>query len=198
MTASPAAPRRRMSRAERNRQLLDLSWALIGDAGADALSLGRLAELAGVAKPVVYDHFGSRNGLLAALYRDYDARQTAVFDAAIAGARPTLEDTARVFASSYVDCVLKQGREIPGVLAALDGSPELAALKRGYRQAFIAKYAAVWAPFAGPRGVSPARLWAMLGAADALSEAAVAGDVGEAQAKDELRRTLVNMVGGGA
>ncbi|KQR62505.1 TetR/AcrR family transcriptional regulator [Acidovorax sp. Leaf160] len=188
-------PRRRLPKGERLRQLLDVSWVLIGNEGTDALTLGRLADAAGVTKPVVYDHFGTRNGLLAALYQDFDIRQTAVIDAAIAASRPTLEDKAGVIAASYVACVLTQGREIPDVLAALGGSPELAAVKRQYQQAFIEKCEAIFAPFAGPKGVSPAGLWAMLGAADALSQAAVAGDIDEEQARDELRATILAMVG---
>lgn len=156
--------------------------------------MGRLAELAGVAKPVVYDHFGTRNGLLAALYQDFDERQTAIIDAAIAASRPTLKDKARVIAASYVDCVLTQGREMPDVLSALNGSPELATLKRQYEQAFIAKCRTILAPFSGPGGVSAGGLWAMLGAADSLSHAVVAGDLTEEQARDELIEVIVAMV----
>lgn len=133
--AAQDSPRRRLPRDERLRQLLDVSWTLIRDEGADALTLGRLADAAGVTKPVVYDHFGTRNGLLAALYQDFDVRQTALIDAAIAASKPTLKDKAHVIAASYIECVLTQGREIPGVLAALGGSPELAAVKRQYQQA---------------------------------------------------------------
>lgn len=192
--AAKDSPRRRLSRDDRLRQLLDVSWRLIRAEGSDALTLGRLAEEAGVTKPLVYGHFGTRNGLLAALYQDFDVRQTAVIDAAIAASKPTLQDKARVIADSYVECVLTQGREIPGVLAALDGSPELAAVKRQYQQTFIEKCQAILAPFAGPRGVSLASLWGMLGAADALSQAAVMGDIGEAEARSELQETILAMV----
>lgn len=195
MTSPTSTPsRRRLPREARTRQLLETSWTLIRDEGTDALTLGRLAEAAGITKPVVYDHFGTRNGLLAALYEDYDIRQTALFDAAVAAAKPNVQDKARVIASAYVDCVLTQGREIQGVLAALSGSPELAAIKRQYQEAFIKKCAGIFAPFAGPEGVSTASLWAMLGAADALSDAAVVGDITEAQAKEELRLTILGMV----
>ncbi len=114
-----------MSREERQRQLLDVAWQLVREDGTDGLTLGRLAELAGVTKPVVYDHFTTRPGLLAALYQEFDARQTALMDAALQTSEPTLASKAMVIASSYVDCVLLQGREIPGVIAALTSSPEL-------------------------------------------------------------------------
>ncbi|MBU4613154.1 TetR/AcrR family transcriptional regulator [Achromobacter sp. GG226] len=188
-TAEPTS-RRRLPRAERTRQLLDVAWTLIRAEGTDALTLGRLAEAAGVSKPVVYDHFVTRNGLLAALYQDYDVRQTAVFETAVASASPALEDKASVIAESYVACVLNQGSEIPGIVAALSGSPELAAVKRQYQHAFIAKCATILDPYAGPEGVPAARLWAMLGAADALSDAAAAGDLSPQAARDELARTV--------
>lgn len=188
------ATRRRLSRDERLRQLLDVSWQLIRVDGTDALTLGRLADEAGVTKPVVYDHFGTRNGLLVALYQDFDVRQTALIDAAIATSKPSLKDKANVIATSYIECVLTQGREMPDVLAALDGSPELAAVKRQYQHAFIAKCQRVLAPYAGPKGIAQASLWAMLGAADALSNAAVAADISEIQARDELREIILAMV----
>ncbi len=193
-TSPDASPRRRLPRAERTRQLLEVSWALVREEGTDALTLGRLAEAAGVTKPVVYDHFGSRNGLLAALYEDYDVRQTVIFDAAIDAARPTLQDKARVLATSYVHCVLTQGAEIAGVLAALGGSPELAAVKRRYQQVFIDKCADILQPFVGKAGVGTASLWGMLGAADALSEAAMAGDITPGQAEDELEAIILALI----
>ncbi|MDR0184365.1 TetR/AcrR family transcriptional regulator [Lysobacter arvi] len=188
------AARKRLPRELRLRQLLGVSWRLIRDEGTDALTLGRLAEAAGVTKPVVYSHFGTRNGLLAALYEDYDVRQTALMDEAIAMSGPTLEDKAQVIARSYVDCVLTQGREIPEVLAALNGSPELASVKRRYQHAFIRKTGDILAPFAGSNGLSLAALWAMLGAADALSNAAVAGEISREQASAELQDTILAMV----
>jgi AcrR family transcriptional regulator len=192
--ATAAPPRRRLSREQRLHQLLEVSWKLVSDEGTDALTLGRLSEEAGVTKPVVYDHFGTRHGLLAALYQDFNERQTEVIDAAIAASRPTLKDKASVIASTYVDCVLTQGREIPGLLAALNGSPELAAVKRQYQHAFIQKCQRILMPFSGPRGLSMASMWAMLGAADSLSHAAVTGEITDAQAKDELYQTILAMI----
>jgi AcrR family transcriptional regulator len=186
--------RLRLSREERLRQLLDVAWLLARREGTDALSLPRLSEMAAVTKPVVYDHFGTRNGLLIALYKDFDARQTALIDAAIADREPTLEGTARVIASAYVECVLAQGREISGVLAALAGSPELEAVKRDYQLAFIEKCRQTLADFVRPEGISQSASWAMLGAGDALAHAAVTGEVTAGEAKDELYAIILAMV----
>ncbi|WP_223570882.1 TetR/AcrR family transcriptional regulator [Pseudomonas sp. BF-R-26] len=187
-------PRRRMSREERQRQLLDVAWQLVREEGTEALTLGRLAEQAGVTKPVVYDHFTTRPGLLAALYQEFDARQTALMDAALQTSEPTLASKAMVIASSYVDCVLLQGREIPGVIAALTSSPELEKIKREYEAIFMDKCRNALLPFAGTGEIAPASLRAMLGAAEALSHAAATGEITPVQAQDELFATIVAMV----
>ena len=185
------APRRRLSREDRLRQLLDAAWQLVHDEGTEALTLGRLAELAGVTKPVVYDHFVTRAGLLAALYEDFDGRQNQVFAEALDASSATLEERAGVIASCYVDCVLLQGREIPGVIAALSSSPELETLKRKYEAIFLDKCRDALAPFGQ---VSQAGLRAMLGAAEALSYAAASGEISREEAQEELLATILAMV----
>ena len=105
--------RQRMTRANRRRQLLDLAWTLVREEGADALTLGRLADVAGVTKPVVYDHFSTRAGLVVAMFEEYDAEQSAALDAAVAEVGDGgVVDTARAIAVSYVDCVVRHGREL--------------------------------------------------------------------------------------
>ena len=198
MSSSPSAavpsPRRRLSRADRLQQLLAQAWQLVREEGTEALSLGRLAEQAGVTKPVVYDHFGTRAGLLAALYRDFDQRQGVVMDAALAASGPTLQDKAGVIAQAYVACVQTQGREIPGVIAALAGSPELARIKREYEAIFIEQCRTLLASFARAGALPTAGLWGMLGAAEGLSYAAVNGDITPQQAQQELADTIIAMV----
>ncbi|MFC3693727.1 TetR/AcrR family transcriptional regulator [Chenggangzhangella methanolivorans] len=184
------APRRRLTRDDRRRQLIEVSWRIAQAEGADALTLGRLAEQAEVAKPVVYDHFGTRNGLLAELYRDYDERVGAAMAAALSASPDTLEDKARVIADAYVDCVLKQGRELFGVAAALEGSAELGAVRRQCDAAFLDQCEAALAPFV-EAGISRIALIGALGAADALSHAAAAGDADAEDAREELSRVIL-------
>ncbi|MET1079673.1 MAG: TetR/AcrR family transcriptional regulator [Pseudomonas sp.] len=187
-------PRRRLSREERQRQLLDVAWKLVREDGTEGLTLGRLAEQAGVTKPVVYDHFGTRPGLLAALYKKFDARQHTLMDAALQTSESTLPSKATVIASSYIHCVLQQGKEIPGVIAALASSPELEEIKREHQALFMDKCRATLSPFTDGCVIAPAGLWAMLGAAEALSHAAVTGGITANQAQDELVETIVAMV----
>jgi AcrR family transcriptional regulator len=196
-TREPAAApkvRRRLTRAERYRQLIEVAWRLVREEGSDALTLGRLAEQSDVAKPVVYDHFGSRASLLAALYREYDDRQTAAMARALDSNERTLTSGAAVIASAYVDCVLSQGREIAGLVAALAGSPELEKVRHDCEVVFAQTCRAALAPFAPGRRISSAGLCAFLGAAEALSYAAVGGDITARQAKRELSETIIAMV----
>jgi len=187
-------PRRRLSREDRRRQLIEVAWQVIRADGTEALTLPRLAEQASVAKPVVYDHFATRPALLAALYQEFDTHQTALMDAAFQASEPTLPSRAMVIASSYVDCVLEQGREIPGVISALAGSPELAKVKRDYEAIFMEKCRTLLAPFAPAGTVASSGLLAMLGAAEVLSFAAASGDITPTDAKDELFQTILAMV----
>lgn len=186
--------RQRLTREDRQRQLIETAWRIVGEEGTDALTLGRLAERAGVAKPVVYSHFATRSALLIALYRDFDSREYAIMDAALTGSEASLHGKAGAIASSYVDCVLAQGREIPGVIAALAGSPELAAVKRDCDLIFLERCRSLLAPFAEGRAIPTAGLRAMLGAAEGLSHAATTGEVEASEAKQELFETIIAMV----
>ncbi len=190
--------RTRMSRENRLAQLMTTAWAIIRAEGTDALTLGHLAERAGVTKPVVYDHFGTRAGLLAALFRDFDARQDALMDAALDASPTTLEDRAQAMATAYVDCVLAQGREIPGVVAALEGSPELEQIMRAFRTMFLTKCRALFLPFAPSGEIHDPALWSMMGAAQLLSYAATIGEVTREEAIAELARAIHAMAGVGA
>ena len=187
--------RRRLSRADRYGQLIEVSWALVRAEGADALTLGRLAERAGVAKPVVYSHFASRAALLAALFTEFDDRQTAMLEEYLDAAEPSLHGRAGAIADSYVECALAQGRELTGVLAALEGSPELEQVKRESERAYSERCREILAPFGGADGVKSASLTAIFGAADALSHAAVSAALPADQAKEELAALIVTVVG---
>ncbi|KAF0863784.1 TetR/AcrR family transcriptional regulator [Pseudomonas sp. LD120] len=192
--ADPPKPRRRLAREDRLRQLLSVAWKIVGDEGSDALTLGRLAEHAGVTKPVVYDHFATRAVLLAELYRDFDKHQTLRMDAAIEGSDVTLESRATVIASSYVDCVLLQGREIPGVIAALASTPELEKTKREYETVFLNKCRVWFSPFMNNHEMSMASLHAILGCAEALSGAAARDEISSQEAKDKLLVVILAIV----
>jgi AcrR family transcriptional regulator len=57
--------RPRMTGKERREQLLDVGRSLFAQRGFDATSVEEIAQTAGVSKPVVYEHFGGKEGLYA-------------------------------------------------------------------------------------------------------------------------------------
>lgn len=58
--------RTRVSRGERERQILDAAAAVFTERGYANASMDAVAERVGVTKPVLYTHFGSKEGLLLA------------------------------------------------------------------------------------------------------------------------------------
>ncbi|WP_051300235.1 TetR/AcrR family transcriptional regulator [Actinomadura rifamycini] len=58
-----------MSRAERRRQMLDVAEQVFGERGYQATSMDEIADRCGVSKPMLYEHFGSKDGLLLACMR---------------------------------------------------------------------------------------------------------------------------------
>jgi AcrR family transcriptional regulator len=67
--SAPANPRRarrvRMTGKERREQLVDIGRALFAERGFEGTSVEEIAHKAGVSKPVVYEHFGGKEGLYA-------------------------------------------------------------------------------------------------------------------------------------
>jgi AcrR family transcriptional regulator len=74
----PAQGRRtrrvRMTGAERRQQLLDIGRTLFAEKGFESTSVEEIAAKAGVSKPVVYEHFGGKEGLYAVVV-DREMRQ---------------------------------------------------------------------------------------------------------------------------
>src|SRR5579875_3347576 len=65
MSESSGRPRVRMTGRERREQLLDVARTLFAERGYEATSIEEIAARATVSKPVVYEHFGGKEGLYA-------------------------------------------------------------------------------------------------------------------------------------
>src|SRR3954452_21156665 len=78
MSTVRAPARRRMRRDDRTRQLLEVAEAVISERGFQSASMDEIADRAGITKPVLYDHFGSKDGLFAAVIESArgDLRET--------------------------------------------------------------------------------------------------------------------------
>ena len=73
----PAVSRTRMTGKERREQLLDVGRSLFAAKGFDGTSIEEIAARAGVSKPVVYEHFGGKEGLYAVVV---DREMSALLD----------------------------------------------------------------------------------------------------------------------
>jgi AcrR family transcriptional regulator len=63
--ADAGSGRGRMSGKQRRAQLVDVGRALFAEKGLEGTSVEEIAATAGVSKPVVYEHFGGKEGLYA-------------------------------------------------------------------------------------------------------------------------------------
>ncbi|MGK8553201.1 TetR/AcrR family transcriptional regulator [Nocardia gipuzkoensis] len=165
MTATPT----RLSKQARREQLLDTAIAIVRSEGADGLTLPTLAEAAGVSRPIVYDHFGTRSGLLLALYRRLDERHRAATTQALRGAAPTPDEIARVMSTAYFACATDMP-EFNAVSAALKGNPEMEAIQHEMLDSYTDLMAAALLPHSGLT-VEALRLRCVgvLGAAEAIA-----------------------------
>lgn len=118
----------RLSKQARREQLLDTAVAIVRAQGADGLTLVTLAETAGVSRPITYDHFATRPGLLLALYQRLDERHRAAIAQTLQDAAPTADEISRAISTAYFSCATNMP-ELNAVSAALKGNPEMEAIQ---------------------------------------------------------------------
>jgi AcrR family transcriptional regulator len=97
-------PRIRLSAPQRRSQLLEVAGRLFAEQGFHGLSMEQLADAAGVSKPVLYQHFPSKQRLYLALLHDAVAELEARLRTALEG---TTDNQARVHGAiaAYFDFV---------------------------------------------------------------------------------------------
>ncbi len=88
-TPSKRPARARMTGTQRREQLLDVSRRLFAEKGFDNTSVEEIASRAQVSKPVVYEHFGGKEGIYAVVVdREITALTGALTGALEAGGHP--------------------------------------------------------------------------------------------------------------
>lgn len=178
-----SATARRLSQAERRRQLLDTALRIVREEGADRLTLGHLAVRAGVSKPVAYEHFGTRSGLLIELYRWVDVERVNAFRDSMATGERSRDETVRMLASAYIECAADTNGEFHAVGAALAGSEEKAAVFQELLDHSVHMFVSVLTPHCRlPPAELQQRCVGLVGAGEALSAARVRGHCSGAEA----------------
>jgi len=95
-----------MTGTQRRAQLLDVGRQLFAERGYDGTSVEEIAARAGVSKPVVYEHFGGKEGLYAVVVDREVASLLTAFTGALTGDSPReLLEQATLALLTYVeDC----------------------------------------------------------------------------------------------
>lgn len=185
-----------MAKDERRRQLLDTALVIVREEGTEALTLARLAERAGVTKPIAYEHFGTRTGLLIALFRDYDDRTTEAVRAALASGGSTPRVVAAILSAAYMDSCLSMGPEVSAIFDALSASAETEDFRRSFREFLVGEFRSAFAPFVKlSNRTGRALLIGILGAAETLAEEASARRLSRNEAIAALTRIMLGAIG---
>ncbi|MBD9731534.1 TetR/AcrR family transcriptional regulator [Streptomyces sp. H28] len=185
---------RRLSRHERRAQLVGIARDVIATEGTDALTLGYVASRAGISKPVVYDHFSSRSALLLSLYEDFDQRSLTDLQAAIAHTPPNLRQRVEAIASAHVACIVSQGVELSGVVAALAGTPALEEARRESERRYVDTCRQALRSADDTADLNEEAAIAFLGAADALGHAAARQTISPELARSTIITVLLSLV----
>jgi AcrR family transcriptional regulator len=105
--STPGVTRRRPTRSETRRALLDAAFAVFGRQGIARTSLSDIAAEAGLTKGAVYSNFASKDELLLAIMEDHLIERmhdaTAVFDGLASTPEAVREAGARLLASMVSD-----------------------------------------------------------------------------------------------
>ncbi|MDO3649558.1 TetR/AcrR family transcriptional regulator [Nocardia mangyaensis] len=188
-------PRSRMSKAARREQLLDTALAMVRENGTDGLTLVTLAEAAGVSRPIVYDHFGTRPDLLLALYRRLDERHRLATQRAVRDAPPTVDDIARVMSAAYFACATDIP-EFDEISAALKGNPQVQRVQQDMLDAYRDWMADTLQPYSTlPAVALRLRCVGILGAAETLAAELHRGASSAEEATTALTDLIVGSVG---
>lgn len=89
--SSKEPKRSRMSASQRREQLIDVARALFAEKGFEGTSIEEVAARAKVSKPVVYEHFGGKEGLYAVIVdRELSAISLAITSSLASSASPSV------------------------------------------------------------------------------------------------------------
>jgi AcrR family transcriptional regulator len=187
----------RLSREKRRAQLLDTALAIVCAEGAEALTLARVAEEAGVTKPIAYEHFETRAGLLKALYRRIDEQQCEAARSVLDARASTLEEAVSILSEAYVDCVLHIGKEFGTITAALSTIAETDEFLHAGRERYAEIYLEGLKRFnIPPSSQRKTIMLGVIGAAEALAREVTADRLGRRQAIDAISRIMLGAVSG--
>ena len=172
---------------------METALAIVRDKGTDRLTLGYLATHAGVSKPVVYDHFGDRSGLLIELYRWIDMERVDAFRDGLVSRSPSATEAIDELAAAYIDCAADTSGDFYAIGAALAGSEKKADVFQELLDNAIAMFVAVLTPHSGlSKAELTRRCTGLVGAGEAISAQMLRGGCD----REDAIRTFASMIAG--
>jgi AcrR family transcriptional regulator len=94
-----------MSSAQRRAQLIEVGRSLFAQQGLDGTSVEEIAAAAGVSKPVVYEHFGGKEGLYAVIFDREVERLGSAISTAIAEPKTSYRQVIERGANALLDYI---------------------------------------------------------------------------------------------
>src|SRR5664280_3292440 len=93
-----------MTGKQRREQLIEVGRKLFADKGFEATSIEEIAARAGVSKPVVYEHFGGKEGLYAVVVdREMQSLLSRFTTALTAGSPKEMLEQAALVLLTYIE-----------------------------------------------------------------------------------------------
>lgn len=113
---------KRLAKEQRRQQLLQVARSIIRTEGVEALTLGYLAEQAGITKPIAYRHFVDKDGLLISIYQEFSDKQKQDLSISLEQNIDGLDRTIHIFCKACLNFYIETGPEVGLVVAALSGT----------------------------------------------------------------------------
>ncbi|MHC1558205.1 TetR/AcrR family transcriptional regulator [Actinomycetospora sp. C-140] len=196
---SETHPRRRLAPEVRRQQVLDAAVAVFSEEGFHGASMDAVAARAGVSKPLVYAHGGSKEELFAAcLHREAERLLRSVESAAGAADDEPLERLRRALRAFFHALTTRQAGWT--VLWRQASTGPFAGEVDALRRQIVDQAADLMAGGLGvPRAVAQPYAHTLVGAAEGLADWWLTGDpdVGDGDPADVLADMLVTVVGPG-
>ena len=102
MVYKPTEETRRKGVAKR-RRIIDVAHGLLSTGGFAAATVRRTADGAGISTGSVYSYFGSRDELLAELFRELASHEFAVVDQAVRAAEPAARQRLTALVETFAE-----------------------------------------------------------------------------------------------
>lgn len=182
------------AREARREELVDAAVRAVR-AGGGEVSMEAVAAEAGITKPILYRHFGSRAGLCQAIARRYGQRLQA---ALLAPRGETEGDGEEAFRRGIDACLAFMAEEAP-LVSFLSRQPDARGTLNALSQRLASEYATLFRPdlSGAGRDTRAADTWAHAVMGMVSAAAAWWIDAGAGLTRQELRDQLVDLIWNG-